>query len=115
MGERLCSCSPPQAGGAATPTRRRLARPTVGDRLIVIAANAGATKNPDWYYNLAAHPQVTVEIGQETFPAVAAIVEGEKRERYLTGGRAARRSAFELDDAKAQTPRRIPVIALQRL
>ena len=92
---------------------------TDGDRLIVIAANIGATKNPDWYYNLVAHPQVTVEIGQETFSAIATIVEGEERERYLTRGREAwaqtRERWPELDDVPAETTRQIPVIVLQRL
>lgn len=91
------------------------------DRLIVIAANIGATKNPDWYYNLVAHPQVTVEIGQETFSAIATIVEGEERERFLARGREAWAQArerwpeLELDDVPAETTRRIPVIALQRM
>ena len=94
---------------------------TDGDRLIVIAANISATKHPDWYYNLVAHPQVTVEIGQETFSAIATIVEGEERERYLTRGREAwaqvrsRWPELELADVPAETTRRIPVIALQRL
>lgn len=92
-----------------------------GARLIVIAANIGATRNPDWYYNLVAHPQVTVEIGQETFSALATIVEGEERERYLARGREAwakmrlRWPELELEDVPAETTRRIPVIALQRL
>jgi deazaflavin-dependent oxidoreductase (nitroreductase family) len=87
----------------------------------VIAANIGATKNPDWYYNLVAHPQVTVEIGQETFSAIATIVEGEERERFLARGREAWAQArecwpeLELDDVPAETTRRIPVIALQRM
>lgn len=90
-------------------------------RLIVIAANIGAMRNPDWYYNLLAHPQVTVEIGQETFSALATIVEGEERERYLARGREAwakmrlRWPELELADVPAETTRRIPVIALQRL
>jgi deazaflavin-dependent oxidoreductase (nitroreductase family) len=36
-----------------------------GDRLLVIASNAGAPKHPDWYRNLAADPRVTVEVGAE--------------------------------------------------
>ena len=57
------------------------------DRLIVIAANRGTTKNLDWYHNLMAHPEVTVEIGKETFSAIATIVEGEKGEHFLAKGR----------------------------
>lgn len=92
---------------------------TDGDRLIVIAANIGAKKNPDWYYNLVAHPQVTVEIGQEIFSALATIVEGEERERFLARGREAwaqvRKGWVELEDVPAETTRRVPVIALHRL
>jgi deazaflavin-dependent oxidoreductase (nitroreductase family) len=37
-----------------------------GERLLVIASNAGASKHPDWYLNLVANPRVTVEVGDET-------------------------------------------------
>ncbi|HEY7835313.1 MAG TPA: nitroreductase/quinone reductase family protein, partial [Ktedonobacterales bacterium] len=33
-----------------------------GNRLLVIASNAGAPADPDWYRNLVAHPAVTVEV-----------------------------------------------------
>ena len=64
-----------------------LAYQSDADRLIVIAASRGTTKNPDWYHNLMAHPEVTVEIGKETFSAIATLVEGEEREQFLTKGR----------------------------
>lgn len=35
-----------------------------GERMIIIASAAGAPNNPAWYYNLIAHPRVTVEIGR---------------------------------------------------
>jgi deazaflavin-dependent oxidoreductase (nitroreductase family) len=38
-----------------------------GDRLVVLAARAGAPNHPDWYHNLLAHPQVTVEVGADKF------------------------------------------------
>jgi deazaflavin-dependent oxidoreductase (nitroreductase family) len=34
-----------------------------GDRLILVASNGGARKHPDWYLNLTAHPDVTVQRG----------------------------------------------------
>ena len=40
-----------------------------GDDLYVFASKAGAPTNPDWYYNLKAHPEITVEFGTETFTA----------------------------------------------
>lgn len=70
-----CCCSPPEAGGAANLARRRWDTKEVG-RLIVIAANMSAMKNPDWYYYRLAQPQVMVEIGQKTCSASATIVEG---------------------------------------
>lgn len=42
-----------------------------GDDLYVFASKAGASTNPDWYHNLRAHPEITVEYGTETFTATA--------------------------------------------
>src|ERR1700744_1533782 len=42
-----------------------------GDRYIVTAGNAGRDNHPAWYHNLAANPDVTVEVGTEAFRAVA--------------------------------------------
>ena len=36
----------------------------------VFASKAGADTNPDWYWNLVAHTDVTVEVGTETYEAV---------------------------------------------
>src|SRR5579884_1150395 len=38
-----------------------------GDHLYVFASKGGAPTNPDWYRNLLAHPEVTVELGDQTF------------------------------------------------
>jgi deazaflavin-dependent oxidoreductase (nitroreductase family) len=40
-----------------------------GDDLYVFASKGGAPTSPDWYYNLKAHPQITVEYGTESFTA----------------------------------------------
>jgi deazaflavin-dependent oxidoreductase (nitroreductase family) len=40
----------------------------------------GRPTNPDWYYNLLAHPEDTVEIGDQTYPAIAKPMTGEERE-----------------------------------
>src|SRR5712691_13553460 len=55
-----------------------------GDRLLVIASNAGAPAHPDWYRNLVAHPGVTVEVGSETFEATAIVTTGEERNQLWT-------------------------------
>ena len=37
-----------------------------GNRYFVFASKSGADTNPDWYYNLKAHPDVKVEVGDDT-------------------------------------------------
>ncbi|MEO7002647.1 MAG: nitroreductase family deazaflavin-dependent oxidoreductase [Ktedonobacterales bacterium] len=79
-----------------------------GDRLIVLAANAGAPAHPDWYHNLRANPLVTVELGAERFQAHASDAQGAERERL-----AALIPWFAAQQAK--TSRIIPVVMLDRL
>jgi deazaflavin-dependent oxidoreductase (nitroreductase family) len=51
-----------------------------GDRLLVVASNAGARTDPDWYRNLVREPRVTVEVGNETYAATATALAGADRE-----------------------------------
>ena len=82
-----------------------------GDRLLIFASRAGSPNNPDWYYNLLAHPDVTVEVGTEKFEATASVVEGEERDR-LYAKQASVNPAFA--EYQQKTTRKIPVIALVR-
>ncbi len=50
-----------------------------GDRLVVFASKGGAPTSPDWYHNLVAHPEVSVEAGAESYPATAVVITGEER------------------------------------
>src|SRR5947209_8045503 len=43
----------------------------------VFASKGGAPTNPDWYYNLVANPETTVEVGTETIPVRARVARGE--------------------------------------
>lgn len=82
-----------------------------GDRVLVMASNAGARKTPDWYANLTANPAVRVEIGDESYPATATVLAGEERDRLWAEITAA--NPFFLDHEK-KAERRIPVVALAR-
>ena len=53
-----------------------------GDKLMVIASNAGAPRDPDWYRNLVANPDVTVEMGAEVFEATAMVRRGRNGKRF---------------------------------
>lgn len=94
---------------------RRHTTPTMyladGNRLLVFATKAGLPTNPDWYYNLLAHPEVTVEVGTETYEANATVLTGEERDRLY-----ARQAELypQFSEYEAKTTRTIPVIALER-
>src|SRR5215470_3856105 len=94
---------------------RRLTNPLMymrdGDRLLVFASKGGAPTNPDWYHNLLAHPEVTVEVGNETFEATAHVTEGAERDQ-LYARQAELYPGFA--EYQAKTTRKIPVIALTR-
>jgi deazaflavin-dependent oxidoreductase (nitroreductase family) len=82
-----------------------------GDRLLVLASNAGAPRHPDWYHNLVASPRVTVEVGAEAYEATAVITEGEERDRLFAS--VSERYPF-FAEHQAGISRRIPVVALER-
>jgi deazaflavin-dependent oxidoreductase (nitroreductase family) len=85
---------------------------TDGDRVLVIASNAGAARHPDWYRNLVANPTVTVELPDETFQARATTAQGKERER-LWALIVAQMPFF--NDHQAQVSREIPVVILERM
>src|SRR5579859_5605481 len=83
-----------------------------GERYVVIASKAGAPTNPDWYHNIVAHPEVTVEVGPDRFPARASIAEGPERDR-LYAAQAALMPGFA--EYQKKTTRQIPVVVLERI
>jgi deazaflavin-dependent oxidoreductase (nitroreductase family) len=81
-----------------------------GDRLFIFASKSGAPTNPAWYFNLLAHPDVTVEIGDQTSQAIAKSVTGEERDQIFARW-AERYPQFR--DYQEKTTRIIPVIELE--
>lgn len=82
-----------------------------GDRVLVVASNAGAPRHPDWYRNLLAHPDVTVEVDGEEYRARAVPLDGDEyadRWASITGD-------FPFfAEHQSKIARRIPVVALTR-
>ena len=84
-------------------------RPVAGG-YAVFASKGGAPTNPDWYYNLLAHPRVTAEIGTGTVDLSARVATGQEREEIW----AAHKAAYPgFADYERKTTRQIPVIILE--
>ena len=78
-----------------------------GDRIFVFASKGGSDENPHWYGNLVAHPEVTLELGTETFPATAKVLTGAERDAVY-----AKQVAVEpqFGEYQRNTTRLIPVV-----
>ena len=82
-----------------------------GDRYLLFASRAGADANPDWYWNLQANPDVSIEVGDETIAVRATELTGAERdEKYRI--QSERYPGFAGHQQK--TSRMIPAIALTR-
>jgi deazaflavin-dependent oxidoreductase (nitroreductase family) len=97
--------------GAKSGTARinPLAYRSDGGRYVVFASKGGAPSNPDWYHNLKANPDVTIEVGTETIPVVASQATGEERERLY---RTQAERVPQFAEYEQRTQRQIPVILL---
>lgn len=80
-----------------------------GERFVVVASKGGAPTNPDWYYNILAHPELTIEVGTKKFEIRAAVAEEPERTR-LYNKMVEMMPSF--DDYRQKTTRVIPVIVL---
>ncbi len=86
--------------------------PQPDGRFAIIASNGGAPANPDWYYNLKAHPEINVEFGTGTFAVAVRELEGAEREKVWADAASA---APGLGEYQNKTTRTIPVLLLTRI
>jgi deazaflavin-dependent oxidoreductase (nitroreductase family) len=84
-----------------------------GGRIYVFASKAGAPTNPDWYYNLTAAGDATVEVGTETYPVTVTELTGPERDAVFAE-QARRYPGFGEYEEKTRGVRTIPVLALDR-
>ncbi len=82
----------------------------VGDHYAVFASKAGADTNPDWFHNLMAHPDATIEVGTDTVDVTARVTAGDEREEIWT----TQKEHFPgFADYERATAREIPVVVLE--
>jgi deazaflavin-dependent oxidoreductase (nitroreductase family) len=78
-------------------------------RYVIFASKAGAPTNPDWYHNLIAEPNVSIEVGTDTIAVLAGEATGEERERLF---RTQAERVPQFAEYEKQAGRVIPVIVL---
>jgi deazaflavin-dependent oxidoreductase (nitroreductase family) len=80
--------------------------------LAVFASKGGAPTNPDWFHNVRTNPDVTVEVGTETYRARARIPDNEERDRIWNHQKETSPGFAQYEQ---KTTRQIPVIILERV
>lgn len=81
-------------------------------RYVIVASQGGSPTHPDWYLNLAAEPEVGVQVKADRFRARARTAEGAERERLW---RQMNGIWKHYDEYREKTDRVIPVVVLERL
>jgi deazaflavin-dependent oxidoreductase (nitroreductase family) len=92
--------------------------PRGGGRFAIWAANGGSPANPNWYYNLKAHPKITVEVGTQTFTVLAQELDDTARAelwpKLVAEWPKPVAGSPDLGAAQATTTRQFPVFMLTR-
>ncbi|HEU5001633.1 MAG TPA: nitroreductase family deazaflavin-dependent oxidoreductase [Actinomycetota bacterium] len=86
---------------------------TNDDVIYVFASKAGAPSHPDWYRNLTAAGEGSVELGTDTYHVTVRDLAGEERDRIYTE-QARRYPQFADYAKKTEGIRTIPVLELTR-
>ena len=82
-----------------------------GDGWVVVASKGGAPDHPDWYKNLAANPDATVQVKSERIPVRAETASGDERARLW---RRMTEVWPDYDGYQQRTDREIPVVVFRR-
>lgn len=77
---------------------------------IIVASKGGAPQHPGWYLNLAANPQVEVQVRDKRFRAAARTASGQERSSLWQKMRGI---YPPYDEYQAKTEREIPVVVLE--
>ncbi|AVZ38657.1 nitroreductase family deazaflavin-dependent oxidoreductase [Dietzia sp. JS16-p6b] len=78
-----------------------------GDRVLLVASQGGLPRHPQWYLNILANPEVTIQVGRRTRAMTAR--EASAEERAALWPRLVERYA-DFASYQANTSRVIPVV-----
>ena len=83
-----------------------------GDDYLIVASKGGSDEPPAWYLNLAAEPEVELQVKGDRFRARARDASAEEKPRMWKTMVAEWPS---YDDYQESTERQIPVVVLERI
>ena len=84
-----------------------------GDSIYIFASKGGAPENPEWYRNLVAAGQATIEVLTSTYPVTVTELSGDERDRVYAE-QVKRMPGFGEYAQKTEGIRKIPVLRLTR-
>ena len=82
----------------------------VGGSYAIFASAAGGPRDPQWFRNLVAHPDVSVEVGNDTVNVRARVADPDERAAIYARQREAMSNFADYE--KSAAPREIPVVLL---
>jgi deazaflavin-dependent oxidoreductase (nitroreductase family) len=77
--------------------------------LVIVASNGGSDRMPSWYYNLSAHPQVTIQTGAQVRTMTARTASPQEKTQIWPDIVAA---SSNFGNYQTKTSREIPVVIL---
>ena len=80
-----------------------------GEDYLIVASKGGAPTHPDWYLNLIANPETTIQVWGDLVPVIARTATAEEKARLWPIMTA---EWPDYDKYQQQTPREIPLIVL---
>jgi deazaflavin-dependent oxidoreductase (nitroreductase family) len=82
-----------------------------GERVVIVASMGGNPRNPAWYHNVRAHPDVEVEVLGRRRPMAARVVDDEAERATLWPRLLEIWPAWE--DYRRRTAREFPIVVLE--
>jgi deazaflavin-dependent oxidoreductase (nitroreductase family) len=79
---------------------------------VVAASYAGEPKHPAWYWNVTAHPDVTIQVRDRVIPVTARETQGEERDS-LWQRIVAQDPSFAVYEERTRGVREIPVVVFE--
>jgi len=82
-----------------------------GSDFLIVASKGGSPDEPDWFRNLEASPETTIQVKDETIPVRARVAAAQEKPAmwsHMT------EVWPDYDDYQQKTEREIPVVVLER-